>query len=136
MQLYPAWFVELEFEKEIIFRLYPYCQYGKEATINLLDENSFDETIKKLNEIISNPESLKKSSLDYYDSSKDEIATFLEPIRNRYIRGLQNRGLFPKLMNNKWLPELSNVVMCEAHKDKLNYYLLSEMEKYNNQWAE
>lgn len=128
-----GYLLELDFNKDIIFRIHPYCQYGNVATINLLDENSFDETINKLNEIISNPESLKKSSLDYYDNSKDEIATFLEPIRNRYIMGLQNRGLLPKLMNNKWLPELSNVVMCEAHKDKLEYYLLSEMDKYNKQ---
>jgi hypothetical protein len=70
--------------------------------------------------------------LDYFNSSKESISTFLEPIRNRYIRGLQNRGLFPKLMNNKWLPILMNAVMCEAHKDKLNYYLLSELDKYNN----
>ena len=128
-----GYLVELGFDVDITFKIYPYCQYGNVATINLLEQNSFDETINKLNEIISNPESLKKSSLDYYDNSKDEIATFLEPIRNRYIRGLQNRGLFPKFMNNKWLPELSNVVMCEAHKDKLEYYLLSEMDKYNKQ---
>ena len=36
-------------------------------------------------------------------------------------------------MNPKWLPILSNAVMCEAHKDKLNYYLLSEMDKLNKQ---
>lgn len=128
-----GYLVEIDFNKDIIFRIHPYCQYGNVATINLLDENSFDETINKFNEIISNPESLKKSTLDYYDNSKKEIATFLEPIRNRYIMGLQYRGLFPKLMNSEWLPILSNAVMCEAHKDKLNYYLLSELDKYNKQ---
>ncbi|MBO5827524.1 MAG: CapA family protein [Paludibacteraceae bacterium] len=128
-----GYLVEIDFDFSITFKIYPYCQYGDEATINLLAEDAFNDSINKLNEIISNPESLKNSSLDYYNRSKDEIATFLEPIRNRYIRGLQNRGLLPKLMNNKWLPELSNVVMCESHKDKLDYYLLSEIDKLNKQ---
>ena len=128
-----GYLVEIDFNYDIMFKIYPYCQYGNEATIILLENDSFDETINKLNEIISNPKSLKDKTLDYYNSSKESISTFLEPIRNRYIRGLQNRGLFPKLMNNKWLPILTNVVMCEAHKDKLNYYLLSELDKYNKQ---
>ena len=128
-----GYLVEIDFNYDIMFKIYPYCQYGNEATIILLENDSFDETINKLNEIISNPKSLKDKTLDYYNSSKESISTFLEPIRNRYIRGLQNRGLFPKLMNNKWLPILTNVVMCEAHKDKLNYYLLSELDKCNKQ---
>ena len=128
-----GYLVEIDFDATITFKIYPYCQYGDYATINLLEEDIFNEAINKLNKIISNPESLKNSSLDYYNRSKDEIASFLEPIRNRYIRGLQNRGLLPKLMNNKWLPVLSNAVMCEAHKDKLNYYLLSEIDKLNKQ---
>lgn len=128
-----GYLVEIDFNYDIMFKIYPYCQYGTEATIKLLENDSFDETINKLNEIISNPKSLKDKTLDYYNSSKESISTFLEPIRNRYIRGLQNRGLFPKLMNNKWLPILTNVVMCEAHKDKLNYYLLSELDKCNKQ---
>ena len=128
-----GYMVEIDFDADITFRIYPYCQYGDEATINLLAENAFDDTINELNEIIGNSELLKKCSSDYYNRSKDEIATFLEPIRNRYIRGLQNRGLLPKLMNAEWLPVLSNAVLCEAHKDKLNYYLLSEMDKLNEQ---
>lgn len=128
-----GYLVEIDFQNYITFKIYPYCQYGNEATIKLLEEDSFNDVLNKLNEIIGNPELLKNSSLDYYNRSKDEIATFLEPIRNRYIRGLQNRGLFPKLMNKEWLPILSNAVMCEAHKDKLNYYLLSEIDKLNKQ---
>lgn len=126
-----GYLAEIDFDNDITFRIHPYCQYGNDATIKLLDKEVFNETINTLNRIIINPESLKNCTLDYYNSSKDEISTYLEPIRNRYIRGLQNRGLLPKLMNNKWLPELSNVVMCEAHNDKLKYYLLSEMDKYN-----
>ena len=128
-----GYLVEIDFNNDISFKIYPYCQYGNEATIKLLEKDSFDDTIKKLNEIISNPKLLNDKTLDYYNRSKESISTFLEPIRNRYIRGLQNRGLFPKLMNNKWLPILTNVVMCEAHKDKLNYYLLSELDKCNKQ---
>ena len=128
-----GYMVEIDFNKDIAFKIHPYCQYGDEDIINLLADDSFNDSINKLNGIIGNPEFLKNSSLDYYNRSKDEIASFLEPIRNRYIRGLQNRGLLPKLMNNEWLPILANAFMCEAHKDKLNYYLLSEMDKLNKQ---
>ena len=127
-----GYLLEIDFNEDIVYRIHPYCQYGDDATINLLADGSFDSTINELNKIIRNPNLLKKCSLDYFDYSKEYIATFLEPIRNRYIRGLQNRGLLPKLMNNEWLPILLNAVMCEAHKDKLNYYLLSEMDKLNN----
>lgn len=126
-----GYLVSIDFDTEITFRIYPYCQYGNDASIKLIDTAAFNETINNLNEIINNPESLKKNTADYYNSSKNQIATFLEPIRNRYIRGLQHRGLFPKFMNPQWLPVLSNVVMCEAHKDKLNYYLQYEMDKLN-----
>lgn len=128
-----GYLVEIDFNSDITFRIHPYCQYGSEATIKLLEKDSFKETINELNRIIADSSLLHQSAKDYYNSSKENIATFLEPIRNRYIRGLQNRRVFPKFMNNKWLPIISNAVMCEAHRDKLNYYLLSELDKYNKQ---
>lgn len=126
-----GYLVEIEFDSEITFRTHPYCQYSKEATIKLLEKDSFNTTINELNSIIADSSLLYQSSKDYYNSSKENISTFLEPIRNRYIRGLQNRGLLPKFMNKKWLPVISNVVMCESHRDKLYYFLLSELDKCN-----
>lgn len=128
-----GYLVEINFDSNINFRIHPYCQYGDNATVNLLEEGSFDLTLNELNHIICNPELLKKNSFDYYNKSKEDIASFLEPIRNRYIRGLQRRGLLPKIFNNKWLPVISNAIMCEAHRDKLNHFLLSELDKYSKQ---
>lgn len=35
----------------------------------------------------------------------------------------QNRGMLPSFVNKKWIPILSNVIICEAHRDKLTYFL-------------
>lgn len=124
-----GYFVELDFEKNIEFKIYPYCQYGKESTIKLLSENVFFEKISELNTIISNPEQLKKHAEEYYSKSQKAIASFLQPIRNRYVMALQHRGLFPSFVNKKWIPVLSNVVICESHRDKLAYFLNKKIKE-------
>ena len=53
-----GYLVEIDFNNCISFKIYPYCQYGNEATIKLLEKDSFDDTINKLNDIISNPKLL------------------------------------------------------------------------------
>ena len=52
----------IDFNKNIAFKIHPYCQYGDEATINLLADDSFNDSINKLNEIIGASELLKKST--------------------------------------------------------------------------
>lgn len=124
-----GYFVEIKFDKELSFNLYPYCQYGEVARVNLLPPNSFTDTLENLNSIIKNKERLKESVETYYKNSMKSVALSLEPICNRYVKGLQYRGFLPRMVNKKWIPILSNVVMCESHRDKLSYYLDAKLNK-------
>lgn len=124
-----GYFVKIKFDKEISFNLYPYCQYGEVANVSLLPPNSFVDTLENLNNIIKDEERLKESNDTYYKNSMKSIAQLLEPICNRYLKGLQYRGFFPRLVNEKWIPILSNLVTCESHRDKLSYYLDAKLNK-------
>lgn len=116
-----GYMVELNLEDNIEFKIYPYKQYGEKATIDLLGKDAFNKKLNELNSIISNPYLLKEAYDKYCTESN--VSHFLEPIRNRWILAAQNRGLFPSFVNKKWIPLLSNVVFCEAHRDKLIHYL-------------
>jgi len=124
-----GYFVEIKFDKEISFNLYPYCQYGEVARVNLLPLDSFADTLENLNSIIKDEERLKESVETYYKNSMKSVELSLEPICNRYVKGLQFRGFLPRMVNKKWIPILSNVVMCESHRDKLSYYLYAKLNK-------
>lgn len=122
-----GYMIEISFGNEIEFKKYPYRQYGDKATIELLPENTYDNEIEKLNIAINNHELLKEVCNEYY--SKSNITNYLQPVRNRWILAAQNRGLLPSFVTKKWLPLLSNVVTCEAHRDKLVYFLNQEINK-------
>ena len=84
-----------------------------------------------MNSIIGNDVYLKENYQLYLNSSKQSISCSLEPISNRWIRGLQKRGFFPRFINKKCLPIMANAIMCEAHRDKLEYFLCTEIRNIN-----
>lgn len=103
-------------------QIIPYEQCGEKPTVHLLSEAAFDENLQKLNSIISNRALLEKKTSEYYQSEIRRICNVLEPIQNRYIAGLQRRGLLPSLITNKWLLKLQDFFLCESHRDKLEYF--------------
>lgn len=122
-----GYMVELYLDDKIEFNIHPYKQYGEKATVELLQKNAFDRKISELNAIISNPILVKEACDRYY--SESNVSYFLEPIRNRWILAAQKRGLFPTFINKRWIPILSNAVICESHRDKLIYYLNNYLKK-------
>jgi poly-gamma-glutamate synthesis protein (capsule biosynthesis protein) len=91
----------------------------------LLDKKAFDDKLSELNAIIDNREELEKQTARYYESAEKNIQNVLEPIQNRIISGLQRRHLFPSLVTRKWLLKVQDYVLCESHRDKLDYYFKS-----------
>lgn len=100
----------------------PYNQCGEKPTVHLLDKNSFNETLGVLNAIIANREELEERTARYYGLAKKNIHSVLEPIQNRVIAGLQRRHLLPSLVTRKWLLKLHDFILCESHRDKMEYY--------------
>lgn len=107
----------------VTFAIYPYKQCAEEPKITLLDGNAFDGKLKELNDIIINPSRLKESTNKYYKNSMADVEILLNPYQNRILRGLVKLGIIPSLFKKKWLLKLENYVLCESHRDKVEYYL-------------
>lgn len=75
--------------------------------------------VQELNKIISNQEKLEKSFSDLVAREKASYIAYIEPIRNRYLNGLQRRGMFPKLQTQSYRTLLLNLIRCESHRDIL-----------------
>lgn len=115
--------VEIDFKSEIGFRIIPYVQYEKEATLHVLPEGAYDKQIGNLNSIIANPTELKMNNLEYFEKNSEAQRIRMEPFDCRYIKALQRRKLFPLLIGKRKLIELKNIIACESHRDKLLYML-------------
>lgn len=102
--------------------LIPYEQCGLKPTVHLLEKNAFDERMKELNSIIADRMRLETETCKYYADSEKQIRLVIEPLRNRIILALQHRNLLPSFVSRKWLVRLHNFVLCEAHRDKMEYY--------------
>ena len=100
----------------------PYEQCGKQAMVHLLESNAFDSRLKQLNDIITNRALLEKETEKYYLDSMITINNVLEPIQNKYISALQRRHLLPSLLSKKWLLKLQDFILCESHRDKMEFY--------------
>ena len=103
-------------------KIKPYDQCGNSPTVHLLTDDAFDENLHNLNVIITNRALLEEKTKEYYQSETKRIRHVLEPIQNRFIAGLQRRRLLPSLLTNKWLLKLQDYVLCESHRDKVEYF--------------
>lgn len=103
-------------------KIIPYEQCGEKPGVHLLDENALVERLEYLNGIIGNRNQLEAETAKYYGSSKKNIHGVFEPIQNRYIAALQHRHLLPSLVSKKWLLKMQDFILCEAHRDKLDFY--------------
>lgn len=112
------WDTEMPNHIEVI----PYEQCGEKPGVHLLPSNAFDNTLNKLNEIIANRSLLESETEKYYDDCKKTINNVLEPIQNKYIAALQYRHWLPSLISRRWLLKLQDFILCESHRDKMEYY--------------
>lgn len=96
-----------------------------EPEVRLSTRKEIIERINELNKIITDKKSLQKAVNEYYDSETRTCAREMEPLNNRYIRGLQIRGYLPSLLSKKWKLRALNYINCEAHRDKLINFLKS-----------
>jgi len=124
---YSSWkygyMVELEFSAIVKFKLYPFEQCGKKLGIKLLEENAFADNVKKLNNIIGNRKQLLNAQEKYYASEIKEVLSCFQPFRSRLAFGLRRFGLMPSLMSKSWQYALYNYILCESHRDKVEYFL-------------
>lgn len=116
--------VTIEFAgNEVNYALHPYIQCAKEPKVAMLPEHAFDKRLKSLNAIISDPTLLKESVEEYYEESAKYYGNIFEPVYNRYYLAARYKGIIPSFISKRRLLASSNFIMCEAHRDKLTWWL-------------
>lgn len=121
-----GYMVGLSFSDVITFNIYPYSQYGIKPTLELLDTTAFDNTIAELNQIISDSNSLRAKTTEYYKNCTNNELSRMEPYSGRILSKLLSLGLLPKFICGQKAINILNHVDCEAHRDKLIFALRNE----------
>lgn len=116
--------VSIEFsDNSPAFILHPYKQCTNDFIIKLLDHNAFNDRLEELNAIIATPVSLQIALEEYYESSSKYYGNIFEPFYNRIYLAAKHRGWLPSFISKKRKLVASNFVNCEAHRDKLIWWL-------------
>lgn len=118
-----GYMVLLHLDDIISYDIIPYNQCSNQVRIQLLEKTSFDDELKRLNVIISNPSELNNIITQYYESCAPNYSEIFEPSNNRYFLAFKRHGWLPSLITNKRKLRAANYICCEAHRDKLIYYL-------------
>ena len=115
------------------FEIIPYEQCKNGPFLRLLSFNAISDELERLNKIICDDVLLKKYAYQYYKECMKTVAYTIEPTQNRYIAALQHRRILPSPWVQSWMVKLRNFVMCESHRDKLEYFLknFNKYESYN-----
>lgn len=110
----------------------PYTQFGNEARFSLSRQKAnFEEEFKRLSEIISNRDNLREEIDKYYAECQRTIYTRLQPWPGKYFKGAFFRGWLPSHIPHKTLNWIKNVVLCQSHCDKLEYFLENKLPLQN-----
>lgn len=118
-----GYMVKINFSDNISFDIIPYEQCSDKPAVRLRGKNSVADKIKELNEVITDERLLADETASYYRQSAKSIQFVFEPRFCRLIGKLFRIGWLSRLMKRGKFTRLQNVVMCEAHRDKLMYFL-------------
>lgn len=119
-----GYMVKLFFGKEgIDFEIVPYNQCGEQLRVRLLPKDTFDEKLKELNTIIADQKKLYEATDGYYESCAEQCSNIFEPIRNRIYLAFKHRRWLPSMISEKRKLHAENYICCEAHRDKVIWFL-------------
>lgn len=125
-----GYMLKLTLGEDVEYKLLPYYQCGENSRVNLLqNRKEFDIQISKLNEVIANPEKLRKCANEYYSSTSEYMLNAYQPYENRVMNKLFQMHLLPSLVPVKKLVKLYNYVNCESHRDKQLFALKKKLKK-------
>lgn len=116
--------------ESINFRTIPYKQCDNEPKVHVINTNEIQSKLEKLNDIIKDRRLLEEETQKYYSSLLNNSKMMIEPVSNRFVRALQKRHLLPGYhFSEKYLLRLYDYLLCESHRDRINYFLESEYNK-------
>ena len=116
-----GYFVSIGFDEKISSELYPYCQGTlSNAGVDLLkgqEKEMFLNKLEQINHIISNPALLVQKFKEFSTSLKSNKLQEFEPLRNRFVKALQTRGLLPSFISSKTRLDTYDLINCESHRE-------------------
>lgn len=111
-------------DKTPSFQLFPYIQNASEWGVFFQSSDYYNNDLNKLNNIIADPIALKYEVEQHYKNIIEGIENIFEPIRNKLYFYAKEKGWLPSLVSKDRKLTTRNVVCCEAHYDKLKWWLL------------
>ena len=105
------------------YEIFPYEQCGEKEGVMMLSKDAFDGRIQEFNKILSDKATLEKETQKYYDKAAGYYGNILEPMNNRIYLSCKSRGWLPSLISEKRKLIATNYICCEAHRDKLMWWL-------------
>lgn len=109
-------------EDSIELKLIPMHQCGEIIGVHLIDDykiTQFNTLRQEKNNIILNDELLELHFEEFVKSKSRLYTSYMEPIKNKYILGLMNRGILPRFVRGGYKRLLLNIIRTEAHRDIL-----------------
>lgn len=111
----------LEIQNDSIeLKLIPMQQCGETIGAHLVDEckiAQFNSQRQWKNAIINNDKLLEQYYEEFVKSKTCLYSSYMEPIKNKYILGLMNRGILPRFVRGGYKRLLLNIIRTETHRD-------------------
>lgn len=107
-------------ENDIDYKLHPFYQCNENVGITLFSEikvNEFEVSRKEKTMAIQSDDNLEKEFLSFVQKRSKLYMTYLEPIKNKYLLFLINRGVLPRFVKGAYKHLLLNIIRTEAHRD-------------------
>ena len=117
-----GYLAEIDFDNDVTFKIHPYCQYGEQASVILLEENHFDKNLECLNEIIKGETSLSKYMEEFYENSTNNIESIFLPLKNRLLNYVW-RKIYPRIISDRTRMSILAHLQCESHLPRVLYKL-------------
>lgn len=122
-----GYMVTIDFSSENThFEIHPYQQCTATPMVKLLVKDAFKNRIDELNAIIEDKVALQTAIGKYYESCSENYSNLFEPIFNRYYLAAKRRLGLPSMVSLKRKLCATNFILCEAHRDKLAWWLEHE----------
>ena len=109
-------------DRTITLKLIPLYQCSDKVGVHLMNkeqEKSFISQRLKKSNIIKKDILLEAEFENFVNKQFRMYNSFLEPIKNKYILWLMNRGILPRFVKGYFRRLLLNVIRTEAHRDIL-----------------
>lgn len=111
--------VKLVLSEQVQFDIIPYLQGDAEPKVKVLtDRTLFEESLSKLNKIISDDEALDKVNNEYLKKCIPSYVFCFEPLYNKLTKGLVDKGMLPSFIRRRRMA-LIDYITNESHIEKV-----------------